>query len=177
MATCQWVQNLVDRYPERLTGWLTLDWMCEQEAGQLYPIECKPWVDSNIMLYKPCDGIIDSLTKFLFDDDANNNNTNVYFTPKGYISGEVKNTILRPSKREVYFCMDELWTVLCNITKFDVIKERVGKVIWNQEGVFQFQDPLPFIMLNFIQIPYFMLQCIVKGKAWKEARFSEGILK
>ncbi len=128
------------------------------------------------MLYQPCDGIMDSLTKFLFDGDGNNN-TNVYFTPKGYVSGEMKNTILRPNKKEVYFCMDELWTIISNIANFDLVMERIRKIIWNGEAVFQLQDPLPFIMLNFVQIPYFMLQCMVKGKAWNRVDFCEGILR
>ena len=131
-----WVKDFLEKFDEPLTGFLTFDHMFSSVDGQSYPLECNPRVHTGTMLFQRGDNVISEFTKHLAD--------------KTYTC-----QVIKPRRKETFWLLREIALILQSIIKFDmgVAVERIGVVVRGNEAVFEWLDPLPFLVLNFVQIP------------------------
>ena len=68
---------------------------------------------------------------------------------------------LRPSTKQIYWIINELWVLLSSLGDLDIIKEHLHILASGREAVFDSSDPLPFLVLNFGQMPALILTNLV----------------
>ena len=54
------------------------------------------------------------------------------------------------------------------------LKRFLNLVQHGQDAVWQIDDPLPFLVLNFVQIPWLLLVATIKGTLWSKVNFCLG---
>ena len=131
-----WIEEFLEKYDSPLTGFLTFDFMISPTDGMLYPIECNPRAHTNHMLFKRKDNLIQELTKHLVDPS--------YTCP-----------VIQPTLKETYWLLREIALILQSVVYLDpgTVVERASVVLRGREAIFEWLDPLPFLVLNFVQIP------------------------
>lgn len=131
-----WITDFLEKFEEPLTGFLTFDHMFSPVDGLSYPLECNPRIHTNAMLFDIGDNLIEELSKHLADRTH---------------SCEVITT----RHHETYWLLREVALILQSIVRCEVgvAVERLGVVMRGREAVFKWLDPLPFLALNFVQIP------------------------
>ena len=72
---------------------------------------------------------------------------------------------------EVYWFFQEIEKVF---TGESSIKRFLDLVQNGRDAVWRANDPLPFLILNFVQIPWYLLVAIVKGTLWSKVNFCLG---
>ncbi len=159
----EYVHNFVYRYPRPLNGWLTLDFMQSPEDGHFYPVECQPSLNSSYILFNKEDGLI----KVLEDQVDSNKNNNNY--------GDTQ--VVQPSVKEAYWLMNELWLIVSHICKPDIILHHLLILITGKEATFDRNDPLPFMMLNFAQIPALIIKNLFNLQPFKIVDYCSSSLR
>ena len=149
----QWVEDFLGSYPRSLTGWLTFDFMRSPEDGLIYPIECNPRIHSCFILFEKEDQLIKLLEKALLEGFGEK------VQDEGKDSQEIQP--LRPSTKQIYWIINELWVLLSSLGDVDIIKEHLHILATGREAVFDSSDPLPFLVLNFGQMPALILANLV----------------
>jgi len=131
-----WVKDFLEKYDSPLTGFLTFDFMCSPKDGLPYPLECNPRVQTSHMLFLRDDNVIQELNNHLADK--------TYSCP-----------VIKPKIKETFWLLREISFILLSLLNFDfkTVVERSGVVARGKEAVFEWLDPLPFLILNFVQIP------------------------
>ena len=76
-----------------------------------------------------------------------------------------------PNHQEVYWFYQELEKFLTGQTSLDRFLDRLQH---GQEAVWRIEDPLPFLALNFIQIPLLLFKTIIFNTAWSKVNFCLG---
>jgi len=119
-----------------LTGFLTFDFMCSPKDGLPYPLECNPRLQTSHILFQRDDNVIKELENHLADK--------TYSCP-----------VIKPKTKETFWLLREISFILLSFLSFDfkTVVERSGVVARGKEAVFEWLDPLPFLILNFVQIP------------------------
>merc|ERR1712129_304315 len=72
---------------------------------------------------------------------------------------------------EVYWIFQELEKLFSGESS---IKRFLHLVQHGQDAVWRVDDPLPFLVLNFVQIPWLLLVAIIKGTLWSKVNFCLG---
>ena len=72
---------------------------------------------------------------------------------------------------EVYWLFQEVEKLLTNKTS---LKEFIFMLRHRQDAVWRTDDPLPFLALNFIQMPVLLTNAIVRGTIWNKVNFCLG---
>ena len=144
----QWVQDFIKRYSKSITGWLTFDYMKSPEDGHYYAIECNPRLNSAYLLFQQNDGIVKAIERRLgtVPENSATSQKSDDFVP------------IEPSLKQNYWLINELWTLLTNITDFKFIRERLYIIWTGHEAVFEFMDPSPFFVLYFGQTPALIIK-------------------
>jgi hypothetical protein len=142
-----WVRRFVGAL--ELTGQLSFDFI-RGEDGRYYAIECNPRTHSAITMFYDHPG----LAAAYLDDDAE----------------EVRPL---PGSRPTYWLYNEAWKALRH-------PRRAGEV-WRtiragKEAVFDWDDPLPFLMLHGVQIPALLVDNLRRGGSWVKIDFNIGKL-
>jgi len=68
----------------------------------------------------------------------------------------------KPSCKQIYWFMNEMWVLLSNMHKIDVIKEHLHIIRTGKEANFDIHDSIPFLVLNFVQMPVMILKNMIK---------------
>ncbi|KAL8566304.1 hypothetical protein ACOMHN_028961 [Nucella lapillus] len=152
----QWTEDFVKRYPGRLTGWFSFDYMKSATDGKYYPLECNPRLGTSFIMFTPEDGVIPLLQQHLdlvpnrlgtkhpsFSQKAQKN-------PTPQIRPE---RIIEPRRKQIYYLMNILWEMVSSPLNVTVWKGNVGILLRGHEAMFSVLDPLPFLALNFLQMP------------------------
>ena len=149
----QWVQDFIKQYSKSITGWLTFDYMKSPEDGHYYAIECNPRLNSAYLLFQEKDGIVKEIERRLSTVPENSaaSQKSDNFVP------------IEPSLKQNYWLINELWTLLTNITDIEVLRERMYIIWTGHEAVFEFMDPLPFFVLYFGQTPALIIKNMFGG--------------
>ena len=148
-----WVEEFVAKL--NLSGQISFDFM-QTEDGTVYPIECNPRTHSAItMFYNHPDVAKAYLT------DAENEN-------------EKPITPLSNSK-PTYWTYHELWR-LTGIRSLADLQAWSKKVTQGTDAIFQFDDPLPFLMVHHWQIPLLLIGNLLRLKGWVKIDFNIGKL-
>jgi hypothetical protein len=77
------------------------------------------------------------------------------------------------SSRPTYWLYHELWRALRHP---GTAAERLSVIAHGKEAVFDWSDPLPFLMLHHLQIPLLLLADLRHGKDWMRIDFNIGKL-
>jgi hypothetical protein len=120
------------------------------EDGRLLAIECNPRTHSAITM---------------FDDHPD--------LARAYLDDGVATLTPRPTSRPTYWLYHELWRALSRPARAG---ERLRVVLRGRDAVFDWSDPLPFLLLHHLQIPALLLANLVRGRDWVRVDFNIGKL-
>jgi ribosomal protein L31 len=146
----EWVEEFVAKL--NLTGQISFDFI-QTGDGTVYPIECNPRTHSAITMFHDHPKVADA-----YLNDGNGD----YITPL-------------PDSKATYWLYHELWR-LTEIRSFSDFKAWFNKVSQGTDAMYQFDDPLPFLMVHHWQIPLLLMQNLVKMKGWLRIDFNIGKL-
>ncbi|MGB3509138.1 MAG: ATP-grasp domain-containing protein [Microcoleaceae cyanobacterium] len=149
----QWVEKFVREL--NITGQISFDFI-ETEDGRVYPIECNPRTHSAITTFHDHPGVADAYLK----DSKDENEASL---------------IPLPNSKPTYWTYHELWR-LTGIRSLRQLKAWSNRIFQGTDGIFQVNDPLPFLMVHHWQIPLLLLGNLQKLKGWVRIDFNIGKL-
>jgi hypothetical protein len=132
-----------------VTGQLSFDFI-EAVDGQVYAIECNPRTHSAITMFYDHPGLA---TAYLEDD--------------------APTVEPLPTSRSTYWLYHELWRALRSPTS---LPERLRVVAGGKDAIFDWADPLPFLMVHHLQIPWLLADNLRRGAGWVRIDFNIGKL-
>ncbi|MBC6479696.1 MAG: ATP-grasp domain-containing protein [Hormoscilla sp. GM7CHS1pb] len=149
----QWVQQFVKAL--NLTGQISLD-VIQTKDGKVYPVECNPRTHTAIAMFYNHPGVADA---YILD------------------SKDAREPPIQPlpESKPTYWTYHELWR-LTGIRSWGQLKGWFNKIIKGTDGIFQVNDPLPFLMVHHWQIPLLLLNNMRKFKGWVKIDFNIGKL-
>lgn len=143
----EWVKRFVG--PLKLTGQVSFDFIQEPD-GQLYAIECNPRTHS-------------AITMFYNHPDL----------ARAYLDTAAPMMTPLPSSRPTYWIYHEIWRLFAEpgsrISRLKVIAH--GK-----DAIFDWSDPLPFLMVHHVHIPWLLAKNLLQLKDWTRIDFNIGKL-
>jgi predicted ATP-grasp superfamily ATP-dependent carboligase len=142
-----WVRQFVGSL--KLTGQVSFDFI-EAEDGRIYAIECNPRTHSAItMFYNHAD------------------------VAQAYLESGFP--VIQPlkSSRPTYWIYHEIWRLVTNPAH---IGERLQIIARGKDAIFDWSDPLPFLMVHHAQIPWLLLENLWQMKGWVRIDFNIGKL-
>nr|KAG5689474.1 hypothetical protein BaRGS_021021 [Batillaria attramentaria] len=167
----EWLQQFLRSYPKTVTGWLTLDFMRSPENGKYYPLECNPRLGSPFMLFHQRQGVITRLQEAV-DRIRKRGESGV-----GQQATGDRQSPLTPEVKQNYWLLNVLWVLLTHPTNMAVWRKYVTMVLKGEESVFCVMDPLPFLALNFLQMPRLIVSNLLGGQTWNIVDYCIGTLK
>ncbi|NEP00389.1 MAG: ATP-grasp domain-containing protein [Symploca sp. SIO2E9] len=149
----EWVETFVKEL--NLTGQISFDFI-QTEDNRVYPIECNPRTHSAITTFYNHPEVADA---YLNDSQDDNESP----------------LIPLPNSKPTYWIYHELWR-LTAIRSWEQLKDWIKKITAGTDSIFQFNDPLPFLMVHHWQIPLLLLDNLKKLKGWVMIDFNIGKL-
>ncbi|MGW6485767.1 hypothetical protein [Streptomyces sp. NPDC055056] len=142
-----WVTAFADAL--KLTGQFSFDFM-ETDDGELYAIECNPRTHSAITLF--------------------HNRPDLAYA---YLDAE--GPVVRPAvdARPTYWLYQEMWRALRHPS---TSRQRLAVVRRGRDAIFDRHDPLPFLMVHHLQIPWLLAVNLLRLKPWVKIDFNIGKL-
>ncbi len=134
-----WVSDFVGAL--RLTGQVSFDFI-ETDDGRIYPIECNPRTHSAITL---------------FHDHPD--------LAAAYLEGDRPVITPLPGSRPTYWIYHEVWRLLTEPGRVQRV-QRVRTILAGKDAVFDWTDPLPFLALHHVHIPWLLLRSLWHGTRW-----------
>ncbi|WP_310483067.1 ATP-grasp enzyme [Chamaesiphon sp. VAR_48_metabat_403] len=142
-----WVSKFVSGL--KLTGQVSFDFIQTQDGG-VYAIECNPRTHS-------------AITMFYNHPDV----------ARAYLESDVP--VIQPlkSSRPTYWIYHEIWRLVTQPTQ---IGQRLKIIVSGKDAIFDWADPLPFLMVHHAQIPWLLLENLRQLKGWMRIDFNIGKL-
>ena len=78
-----------------------------------------------------------------------------------------------PSSRPTYWLYHELWRML---SRPSTAGERLRVILRGKEAIFDWSDPLPFLLVHHLQIPLLLVTNLLARKDWIRIDFNIGKL-
>jgi predicted ATP-grasp superfamily ATP-dependent carboligase len=147
-----WIRTFADRL--NLTGQVSFDFMAADD-GQVYAIECNPRTHSAITLF------------YNHPDVA-----------QAYLSSEPLPQTVQPltTSRPTYWIYHEIWRLVTHWRSPKTVAQRVKIMAQGKDAIFDWHDPLPFLMVHHWQIPLLLLGNLRQPKPWIRIDFNIGKL-
>jgi predicted ATP-grasp superfamily ATP-dependent carboligase len=147
-----WVRKFVGGL--KLTGQVSFDFI-EADDGRVYAIECNPRTHS-------------AITMFYNHPDV----------AQAYLEKEPLAIAIQPlkSSRPTYWIYHEIWRLLTHLGSFEQTLRRVQMIGQGKDAIFDWADPLPFLMVHHVQIPWLLLGNLWQLKSWIRIDFNIGKL-
>ena len=142
-----WVRAFVG--PLKLTGQISFDFL-QADDGRLYAIECNPRTHSAITMFHDHPGLADA-----------------------YLDHVVPTITPLPDSRPTYWIYHEMWRLL---TEPRSVAHRLRTIRRGQDAIFDWNDPLPFLMVHHAQIPWLLVKNLFHLKDWVRIDFNIGKL-
>ena len=142
-----WVSKFVE--PLKLTGQVSFDFI-EADDGRLYAIECNPRTHSAITMF------------YNHPDVAN-----------AYLESDLPMIKPLADSRPTYWIYHEIWRLMTQPGK---IGDRLDTISRGKDAIFDWNDPLPFLLVHHVQIPWLLLQNLLRLKPWIRIDFNIGKL-
>ena len=80
------------------------------------------------------------------------------------------------TSRPTYWTYHEIWRLVTHLYSLKLTQQRL-KIIWQgKDAIFDWQDPLPFLMVHHWQIPLLLLGNLRHPKEWIRIDFNIGKL-
>lgn len=152
-AILEWVTRFVKEL--KLTGQICLDFI-QAEDGTVYPIECNPRTSTCITMF--------------------------HDQPKVVADAYLSNTLASqpvqplPHSKPTYWTFHELWRLLTKVKSWHDLRYRLSIIFNGVDPVFHPHDPLPFLGVNYWQIPLLILNNMRQFKGWERIDFNIGKL-
>ena len=141
-----WVRGFVE--PLKLTGQVSFDFI-EAADGQVYAIECNPRTHSAITMFYDHP----ALAAAYLDDDGPT------ITPAA-------------GSKPTYWLYHEAWRLITGPDR----RARLRVIRRGKDAIFAWDDPLPFLMVHHLQIPWLLAGHLVRLKDWIRIDFNIGKL-
>lgn len=137
------------------TGQASFDFIEADDDGSTYAIECNPRTHSAITMFYNHPELAD-----------------------GYLRRTPLETPLRPlaTSRPTYWLYHELMRLMTERPTVASVIERLTTIVFGKEAVFDWRDPLPFLMLYHWHIPLLLLRDLREGRGWFRIDFNIGKL-
>ena len=132
-----------------LTGQISLDFIAAADGG-VYAIECNPRTHSAITM---------------FHDHPE--------VARAYLERDVPVVQPRPSSRPTYWLYHEIWRLLIRPT---AAGQRWRVLLRGKDAIFDWSDPLPFLMVHHAQIPWLLVDNLRRLRGWIRIDFNIGKL-
>ena len=145
-AITEWVTTFVGALG--ITGQVSFDFI-EDADGQVYAIECKPRTHSAITMF--------------YDEPA---------LASAYLDDGVGPLLPTARSRPTYWIYHEVWRLLTEPHR----AARLRTILRGKDAIFDWHDPLPFLLEHHLQIPWLLLQNLRQGKDWIRIDFNIGKL-
>lgn len=138
-----------------LTGQASFDFIHAADDGLMYAIECNPRTHSAITMFEDSQAISDA-----------------------YLGRALTQTPVRPSphSRPTYWLYHELWRLVQALLSLAAIRSRLDTLAQGRDALFDWRDPLPFLMLHHWHIPLLLLRDVRQQKGWLKIDFNIGKL-
>ncbi len=142
-----WVRGFVE--PLGLTGQISFDVMQDGD-GRVFPIECNPRTHS-------------AITMFADHPDL----------AKAYLDTGVPVITPTAASRPTYWTYHELWRIL---SRRRTVRDGVRVLARGTDAMFDWSDPLPFLLVHHVQIPWLLIRNLIAGRDWIRIDFNIGKL-
>jgi hypothetical protein len=143
-----WVRAFVK--PLKLTGQVSFDFI-QADDGRVFAIECNPRTHSAITMFYNHPGLASA---YLDDDDR------PVIEPA-------------PGARPTYWIYHEVWRLMTDpANSFS----RLKVIFRGKDAIFDWADPLPFLMVHHVQIPWLLVGNLLQLKDWIRIDFNIGKL-
>lgn len=142
-----WVRRFVGAL--KLTGQVSFDFI-QADDGRIYAIECNPRTHS-------------AITMFYNHPDL----------AAAYLESDFP--VVRPlkSSRPTYWLYHEVWRLVTRPTK---VAQRLKVIARGKDAIFDWSDPLPFLMVHHAQIPWLLIENLRHLNGWVRIDFNIGKL-
>jgi predicted ATP-grasp superfamily ATP-dependent carboligase len=148
-----WIRTFVGSL--KLTGQVSFDFMQADDDGEIYAIECNPRTHS-------------AITMFYNHPDV----AQAYLQPEALAQTVVPLATSRPT----YWIYHEIWRLATNLFSLKLTWQRLKIISLGKDAIFDWNDPLPFLMVHHWQIPLLLLGNLRIPKEWIRIDFNIGKL-
>ena len=151
------IENWIRQFAKslNLTGQVSFDFIEAADDGEIYAIECNPRTHS-------------AITMFYNHPDV----------AKAYLEPDPLPQTVQPlaSSRPTYWIYHEIWRLVTHLWSPKQVYERLQIIAQGKDAIFEWDDPLPFLMVHHWQIPLLLWGNLQKPKEWIRIDFNIGKL-
>ena len=151
------IENWIRQFANSLnqTGQVSFDFIEAADDGEIYAIECNPRTHS-------------AITMFYNHPDV----------AKAYLEPDPLPQIVEPlaSSRPTYWIYHEIWRLVTHLWSPKLVYERLQIIAQGKDAIFEWDDPLPFLMVHHWQIPLLLWGNLQKPNEWIRIDFNIGKL-
>ena len=152
----RWIESFVAQ--KRLSGSLCFDFL-EDESGEMFCIECNPRLHSNIVLLASRRRqAATAISRAL--EETEHARTELVVRPE-------------PAQRRVHWTYNELARLL----EGDSLERVLTLLRAGRDAVWDEEDPLPWLLLNHLQLPSLLAAAVISGHQWNIVNFCLGQLR
>ncbi|MEL6606234.1 MAG: ATP-grasp enzyme [Cyanobacteria bacterium J06614_10] len=158
-----------------LTGQASFDFIEAAEDGQVYAIECNPRTHSAITMFYNQPGVA---TAYLGDEVASADGTTSKKADGREKDDQRCSFPVQPlrTSRPTYWIYHEVWRLLTHLFSPEETVARIRTIVSGKDAIFDWRDPLPFLMVHHWQIPLLLLRDLRQLKGWIRIDFNIGKL-
>nr|WP_310413060.1 ATP-grasp domain-containing protein [Chamaesiphon sp. OTE_8_metabat_110] len=149
----EWIRTFAGSL--KLTGQVSLDFMQADDDGKVYAIECNPRTHS-------------AITMFYNHPDV----------AAAYLNLAPLDRTVQPlpTSRPTYWLYHEIWRLVTHLSSPQLTWQRLQTIVQGKDAIFDWDDPLPFMMVHHWQIPLLLLGNLRNPKPWIRIDFNIGKL-
>jgi predicted ATP-grasp superfamily ATP-dependent carboligase len=151
------IENWIRQFAKslNLTGQVSFDFIQAADDGEIYAIECNPRTHS-------------AITMFYNHPDV----------AKAYLEPDPLPQTVQPlaSSRPTYWIYHEIWRLVTHLWSPKLVAERLQIIAQGKDAIFEWDDPLPFLMVHHWQIPLLLWGNLQNPKEWIRIDFNIGKL-
>jgi predicted ATP-grasp superfamily ATP-dependent carboligase len=151
------IENWIRQFAKslNLTGQVSFDFIEAADNGEIYAIECNPRTHS-------------AITVFYNHPDV----------AKAYLEPDPLPQTVQPlaSSRPTYWIYHEIWRLVTHLWSPKLVAERLEIIAEGKDAIFEWDDPLPFLMVHHWHIPLLLWADLQKLNEWVRIDFNIGKL-
>ena len=151
----KWVEGFCKA--KKITGCICLDFLEDDDSGEVYCIECNPRLHSCVVSYQMKPNL------------------------EAAIRGAMEDQFQLPTPSEPPASSEHVYWLYNEIAKLGLFQQGIGEFIYTlmngRDAVFEASDPWPFFMLNHYQMPVMLLKAFMTGKRWTITNYCLGQLR
>jgi predicted ATP-grasp superfamily ATP-dependent carboligase len=139
----------------KLTGQISFDFIQADDDGKTYAIECNPRTHSAVTMFYDCPDV-----------------------DRAYLQLTALDQTVRPlaTSRPTYWIYHEIWRLVTHLYSRELTQQRLQIIAEGKDAIFDWDDPLPFLMVHHWQIPLLLLGNLLNPKEWIRIDFNIGKL-